>query len=82
MFGKLIFYMNYFKYFMFGKYNGFVSKAKVSACMYFLVYIIYCWPVFARNLDHKDLINDIAFAAVRHWRLVDCFLYSGVETES
>jgi hypothetical protein len=33
---------NYFKYFMFGKYNGFVSKAKVSACMYFLVYIIYC----------------------------------------
>jgi hypothetical protein len=29
---------NYFKYFMFGKYNGFVSKARVSACMYFLVY--------------------------------------------
>jgi hypothetical protein len=28
---------NYFKYFMFGKYNGFVSKARVSACMYFLV---------------------------------------------
>jgi hypothetical protein len=26
---------------MFGKYNGFVSKARVSACMYFLVYIIY-----------------------------------------
>jgi hypothetical protein len=24
-----------FKYFMFGKYNGFVSKARVSACMYF-----------------------------------------------
>jgi hypothetical protein len=24
--------------FMFGKYNGFVSKARVSACMYFLVY--------------------------------------------
>jgi hypothetical protein len=24
---------------MFGKYNGFVSKARVSACMYFLVYI-------------------------------------------
>jgi hypothetical protein len=22
---------------MFGKYNGFVSKARVSACMYFLV---------------------------------------------
>ena len=29
---------NYFRYFMFGKYNGFVSKARVSACMYFLVY--------------------------------------------
>jgi hypothetical protein len=28
---------NYFGYFMFGKYNGFVSKARVSACMYFLV---------------------------------------------
>jgi hypothetical protein len=26
---------------MFGKYNGFVSKAWVSACMYFLVYSIY-----------------------------------------
>jgi hypothetical protein len=29
---------NYFRYFMFGKYNGFVSKARVSACMYFLVF--------------------------------------------
>jgi hypothetical protein len=28
---------NYFRYFMSGKYNGFVSKARVSACMYFLV---------------------------------------------
>ena len=25
--------------FMFGKYNGFVSKARVSACMYFLVFL-------------------------------------------
>jgi hypothetical protein len=25
---------------MFGKYNGFVSNARVSACMYFLVEII------------------------------------------
>jgi hypothetical protein len=24
---------------MFGKYNGFVSKARVSACMYFLVIV-------------------------------------------
>jgi hypothetical protein len=30
---------NYFRYFMFGKYNGFVCKARVSACMYFLVAI-------------------------------------------
>jgi hypothetical protein len=28
---------NYFRYFLFGKYNGFVSKARLSACMYFLV---------------------------------------------
>jgi hypothetical protein len=32
---------NYFRYFTFGKYNGFVSKARVSACMYFLVIFIY-----------------------------------------
>jgi hypothetical protein len=32
---------NNFGYFMFGKYNGFVSKARVSACMYFLVVSIY-----------------------------------------
>ena len=31
---------NYFRYFMFGEYNGFVSKARVSACMYFLVRMI------------------------------------------
>ena len=31
------YYDNYFRYFMFGKYNGCVSKARVSACMYFLV---------------------------------------------
>ena len=32
---------NYFRYFMFGKYHVFVSKARVSACMYFLVqYVI------------------------------------------
>ena len=29
------------RYFMFGKYNGFVSKARVSACIYFLVYKLY-----------------------------------------
>jgi hypothetical protein len=35
------YYGNYFRYFMFGKYNGFVSKARVSACMYFLVIIVH-----------------------------------------
>jgi hypothetical protein len=30
---------NYFQYFMFGKHNGFVNNARVSAWMYFLVYI-------------------------------------------
>jgi hypothetical protein len=34
---------NYFRYFMFGKYNGFVSMARVSACMYFLVKDLSCW---------------------------------------
>ena len=34
---SLCYHDNYFRYFMFGKYNGFVSKARVSACMYFLV---------------------------------------------
>jgi hypothetical protein len=33
---------NYFRYFMFGKYNGFVCKARVSAWMYFLVNILDC----------------------------------------
>jgi hypothetical protein len=28
---------NYFRYFIVEKYNGFVSKGRVSACMYFLV---------------------------------------------
>jgi hypothetical protein len=38
---KLSYYHdNNFGYFMFGKYNGFVSKARVSACMYFLVVTI------------------------------------------
>jgi hypothetical protein len=37
---KISFYHdNNFRCFMFGKYNGFVSKARVSACMYFLVVV-------------------------------------------
>ena len=31
---------NCFRYFMFGKYIGFVSKARISACIYFLVYTV------------------------------------------
>ena len=34
---------NYFRYFIYGKYNGFVNKARVSACMYFLV-LYESWP--------------------------------------
>jgi hypothetical protein len=35
-----------FRYLMFGKYNGLVSKARVSACMYFLVgngKVVFTW---------------------------------------
>jgi hypothetical protein len=32
---------------MFGKYNGFVSKARVSACMYFLVLKVNVKPFFS-----------------------------------
>jgi hypothetical protein len=35
---------NYSRYFMFVKYNGFDSKARVSACMYFLVSVMF-WQV-------------------------------------
>jgi hypothetical protein len=36
----LCYHDNYFKYVMFWKYNGFASKARVSAFMYFLVVLI------------------------------------------
>ena len=36
-YATVLYHDNYFKYFMFGKYNGFVIKARVSARMYFLV---------------------------------------------
>jgi hypothetical protein len=39
---------NYFRYFMFGKYNRFVSKARVSACMYFLVWRMKFWFLVRR----------------------------------
>ena len=43
---------NYFRYFMFGKYNGFVSKARVSACMYFLVDM-------SKLLNTSEIVNTI-----------------------
>jgi hypothetical protein len=64
---------NYFRHFMFGKYNGFVSKARVSACMYFLVLILicstidvqilsvraseYCRPMFSQNALQISLVE-------------------------
>jgi hypothetical protein len=45
---------NYFRYFMFGKYNGFVSKARISACMYFLVKVILRW--LPKVLHHYTLL--------------------------
>ena len=32
---------NYFRYFMFGKCNGFLRKARVSACMYLSSNLVY-----------------------------------------
>jgi hypothetical protein len=40
---------------MFGKYNGFVSKARVSTCMHFLI------PIHTTNLPTKDLLKMLAF---------------------
>ena len=56
---------NYFRYFMFGKYNGFVSKARVSACMYFLV------PKYRAN-EGKYKINLVYF--IIFYSLQTCFL--------
>ena len=40
---------------MFGKHNGFASKARVSACMYFLVYAIKFHLHFVKDIymNHK-----------------------------
>jgi hypothetical protein len=40
---------------MFGKYNGFVSKARVSACMYFLVNVNIVVP--CNSVSAADLIK-------------------------
>ena len=39
---------------MFGKYNGFVSKARVSACMYFLV--VYRTSYIWHHLSIHELV--------------------------
>ena len=52
---------NYFKYFTFGKYNGFVSEARVSACMHACMYFL----VRIYNY-HKISINDNSLLAFSH----------------
>ena len=55
LFLKLLCYHdNYFQYFTFRKHNGFVSKARVSACMYFLV--IRCSCKFQDHAQKNSLI--------------------------
>jgi hypothetical protein len=44
---------NYFRYFMFGKYNVFFSKARVYACMYFLVLLGLMPDDFALSNDRQ-----------------------------
>ena len=51
---------NYFRYFMFGKYNGFVSKARVSACMYFLV----CYYAHIISTDEDPGLRIESFAVI------------------
>jgi hypothetical protein len=51
---------NYFKYSMFGKYNGLSARRGVSACMYFLVIAF----LVVSGLDSYFRLNVIAFAHV------------------
>jgi hypothetical protein len=56
---------------MFGKYNGFVSKARVSACMYFLVF--YCGLV---GMFNTIIMGSIwPFAAMRHELVQNMFYH-------
>ena len=53
---------NYFRYFMFGKYNGFVSKARVSACMYFLVLPVYNrWEICLSTREQNTPRNCVEY---------------------
>jgi hypothetical protein len=56
---------NYFRYFMFGKYNGFVSKARVSACMYFLVCSLKCKQNKGSSISFT--VSDINAANICVW---------------
>jgi hypothetical protein len=50
---------------MFGKYNGFVSNARVSACMYFLVIIV---SIYSRK--HQNCAEKIFFVYSKDSSLV------------
>jgi hypothetical protein len=55
---------------MFGKYNGFVSKARVSACMYFLVDSLdTCDGYFEYKLDGTHKIRLQSFYSFDRVRL-------------
>ena len=64
---------NYFRYFMFRKYNGFVSKARVSACMYFLVgsYM----QAFSRNYRVKKYTSNYQLRCLHHISFCDVIFY-------
>ena len=50
---------------MFGKYNGFVSKARVSACMYFLVCSLKCKQNKGSSISFT--VSDINAANICVW---------------
>jgi hypothetical protein len=59
---------NYFRYFMFGKYNGFVSKVRVSACMYFLVPKWNCCEIAGEKKQKLNILSKGPSSRVSFWR--------------
>jgi superfamily II DNA helicase RecQ len=57
---------------MFGKYNGFVSKARVSACMYFLVNLLRGEDVIATLPTGHVLIFRIQLYIIAKSKLATC----------
>jgi hypothetical protein len=59
---------------MFGKYNGSVSKARVSACMYFLVNFYSCtaWNNVPKVPDHGDRQSWLSLL-FSGWKPKPCF---------